>query len=66
MLTSSIKTFRNLFLRFLKTLAMVHEKVLMAFFKLKSMTLDSYSPNLVITIIFLMFLGAMGICQNPD
>jgi hypothetical protein len=43
---------------------MVHEKVLVAFFKPKGMTLHLYNPDLVMIVVFLMFLGAMGICQN--
>jgi len=64
MLPSSIKTFINLFFESLKFLAMVREKILVAFFKPKGMTLHWYRADLVMTIVFFMSLGAMGIYQN--
>jgi hypothetical protein len=61
MLPSSIKTFINLFFESLKFLAMVREKILVAFFKPKGMTLHWYRVDLVMIIVFFMSLGAMGI-----
>jgi hypothetical protein len=45
---------------------MIHEKVPMAFFKPKGMTLHLYSLDLVGVVVFLMSLGTMCIYQNPN
>jgi len=60
------KDFYKLVFQSLKILAMVCEKVLVAFFKPIGMTLHLYMADLVMTIVFLMSLGAMGIYQNPN
>jgi hypothetical protein len=47
-------------------LAMVQEKVLVAFFRPNGITFHSYKLDLVIIAIFFTSLGAIKICQNLD
>jgi hypothetical protein len=64
MLTSSPKTFRNWLLQSLNTSVIILEKVLVVFLNLNGITFHSKNLVLMMIAIFLMFSGAIGICQN--
>jgi hypothetical protein len=42
------------------------EKVLVVFFNPNGITFHSENLDLMMIVVFLMFLGAIGICQNPN
>ncbi len=49
-----------------KTSDIVLVNVLVAFLRPNGMTVQSYSPVLVIKAVFFMSSGAIRICQKPD
>jgi hypothetical protein len=61
-----MNTFRNLLPKSLKTSVIVQVNVLVAFFSLNGITVQSYNPVLVIRAVFFMSSGAIRICQKLD